>query len=64
LQIGYNFNVNNVFFTQARLFLNGSNLFTVTDFPYFDPERPAGADRGATGFPNIRVISLGANLKF
>jgi TonB-linked SusC/RagA family outer membrane protein len=64
LQIGYNFNVNNVFFTQARLFLNGSNLFTVTDFPYFDPERPAGADRGATGFPNIRVVSLGANLKF
>ncbi|MCK5278420.1 MAG: SusC/RagA family TonB-linked outer membrane protein, partial [Cyclobacteriaceae bacterium] len=64
LQLGYNFNVDNVFLSRARIYLNGSNLFTVTDFPYFDPERPAGADRGATGFPNIRVISIGANLRF
>lgn len=64
LQLGYNFNVDNVFLSRARIYLNGSNLFTVTDFPYFDPERPSGADRGATGFPNIRVISLGANLRF
>ncbi|MCG8308777.1 MAG: SusC/RagA family TonB-linked outer membrane protein [Cytophagales bacterium] len=64
LQLGYNFNVDNIFFSRARVYLNGSNLFTVTDFPYFDPERPAGADRGATGFPNIRIISIGANLRF
>lgn len=64
LQLGYNFNVDNVFLSRARVYINGSNLFTITDFPYFDPERPSGADRGATGFPNIRVISIGANLRF
>jgi TonB-dependent starch-binding outer membrane protein SusC len=50
--------------TRLRIYLNASNLFTITKFPYFDPERPAGRDRGQEGYPNIRVISAGINLNF
>ncbi len=67
LQIGYTLTdglLEKVGLSRARVYVNGSNLFTVTDFPYFDPERPAGADRGATGFPNIKVYSVGVSLAF
>ncbi len=67
LQIGYTLPtslLNKIGFSRARLYLNGSNLFTITKFPFFDPERPAGADRGATGFPMIKVYSAGVSLAF
>jgi TonB-linked SusC/RagA family outer membrane protein len=67
LQIGYTIPdsvMEKISFTGGRVYVNGSNLFTVTDFPYFDPERPSGADRGATGFPNIKVLSAGVSLSF
>ncbi len=51
-------------FRKVRVFINGSNLFTITKFPYFDPERPAGRDRGQEGYPNLRVISGGVNIGF
>ena len=67
LQIGYTIpdaTMSRIGFTGGRVYVNGSNLFTKTDFPFFDPERPAGADRGATGFPNIKVLSAGVSLSF
>lgn len=47
-----------------RFFVNGSNLFTVTDFPYLDPERPPGADRGTNSYPNLRIYTGGLNINF
>ncbi|MDN5202167.1 TonB-dependent receptor [Fulvivirgaceae bacterium BMA10] len=67
LQIGYSLPqeiLDNIFLEKVRVYVNGSNLFTITDFPYFDPERPSGADRGGQGFPNLRVFSGGVSLTF
>lgn len=64
-QIGYSFSgklLEKFKIQKLRVYANGSNLFTITKFPYFDPERPAGRDRGQEGFPNLRVISAGLNL--
>ncbi len=47
-----------------KVFVNGQNLLTITDFPFFDPERPEGLERGGQGFPNLRVISAGLDIKF
>lgn len=67
LQIGYNLPsriLERMKISRVRIFVNGSNLFTITKFPYFDPERPAGKDRGQEGYPNLRVISGGINIGF
>ena len=48
----------------VRVFVNGSNLFTWTEFPYLDPERPPGADRGTNSYPNLRVFTGGLNINF
>jgi hypothetical protein len=67
LQIGYTLPqsiIANTFIQSLRVYANGSNLFTVTDFPYLDPERPPGADRGTNSYPNLRILSAGVNIKF
>lgn len=67
LQIGYSIPkeaLKDSFISDIRVYVNGTNLFTVTDWPYFDPERPAGLQRGGSAFPNLRVISTGLNLTF
>jgi TonB-dependent starch-binding outer membrane protein SusC len=67
LQIGYTLPASlleRIKIKRARVYLNGANLFTITDFPYFDPERPSGVDRGQEGFPNLRVLTGGINLSF
>ena len=54
--------------SSARLYYNGTNLLTLTDFDGFDPEVPNG---GAlllgfyTGqYPSSSVSSIGLNIKF
>ena len=67
LQIGYTLTpalLDKTFLTAARVYVNGTNLFTITDFPYFDPERPVGADRGGQGYPNIKAYTVGVSLSF
>ena len=67
LQIGYTLPATiweNNFIKSVRVYANAQNLFTITDFPYFDPERPADADRGGDGFPNLRILSAGVNISF
>lgn len=67
LQLGYTLPAaitENTFLRSVRIYANAQNLFTITDFPYFDPERPANADRGGDGFPNLRIISGGINISF
>jgi hypothetical protein len=67
LQIGYTVPPNLIqssFVQNVRIFVNGSNLFTWTEFPYLDPERPPGADRGTNSYPNLRVFTGGLNINF
>jgi len=67
LQLGYTLPatlMENSFLRSVRIYANAQNLFTVTNFPYFDPERPANADRGGDGFPNLRILSAGVNISF
>ncbi len=67
LQIGYTLPetlIGNTFIQSLRLYVNGTNLFTATDFPYLDPERPPGEDRGTNSYPNLRILTAGLNIKF
>ncbi|MEI9806651.1 MAG: hypothetical protein WDO16_01520 [Bacteroidota bacterium] len=43
----------------ARLFIQGQNLLTITDFKGLDPERPAGFN-----LPPLRVITAGIQFTF
>ncbi len=64
VQLGYSFGsslLERIKIQKLRVYLNATNLFTITKFPYFDPERPSGRDRGQEGFPQLRVVSAGLN---
>jgi len=54
--------------SSARVFYNGSNLLTLTDFPGLDPEVPRGGalDIGVYSqqYPTNALSSLGINIKF
>lgn len=71
LQIGYTFNtklISKIRMTKARIFIQATNLFTVTKYSGMDPEVVTNAE-GATGidlgtYPTVRQISVGANINF
>jgi hypothetical protein len=47
----------------VRIYANGENLLTFTEYSAFDPEIPArGVDEGR--FPVSRMYSLGINVSF
>jgi TonB-linked SusC/RagA family outer membrane protein len=48
--------VNSLKLQQASLFLQGQNLFTITNYDGLDPET-------GVGLPPLRIMSLGVNLK-
>lgn len=75
--LGYNFDLKEgAAFTNLRLYVNGQNLFVITDYPGLDPEvstsaansgllnglPTAGIDYAA--YPNPRTITLGLNAQF
>ena len=68
VQLGYNFNVSNSKNLDAvRLYLQGKNLMTFTDYTGYDPEMSygvldTGIDRG--NYPSPRTVSVGLNVKF
>lgn len=67
LQIGYNLpssTFENNFITSARVFLNGTNLLTVTDFIGFDPEQPERQSNGGGIYPQLKIFTFGVNLRF
>ena len=67
LQIGYNFPADmfkDNFIKSARIFVNGTNLFTVTDFIGFDPERPPRETNGTAVYPQLKMFTGGVNIKF
>ena len=65
IQIGYNIpeNVcNNIGIEDAKIYLNGKNLLTFTNYKGYDPER-LSTDT-SLGYPNTKIISIGLQIKF
>ena len=68
VQLGYNFDLNeSSAFDSVRLYLQGKNLLTITDYTGYDPEMSGGVlgsgiDRG--NYPTPRIVSVGLNVKF
>jgi len=78
LQLGYNVPSSMMRWLNAtRIYIQGENLFTITDYPGLDPALPAanvsgpagdirdqyrGVDRGS--YPSNRVIAIGINTSF
>lgn len=67
LQFGYTFPAE-LFESNAisslRIFINGTNLFTLTDYVGFDPEQGLRNTNGLASYPQLKVFTGGVNLKF
>jgi len=67
LQIGYTIPTNafgNSFIESLRIFANGQNLFTITDYVGFDPERAERDTNAGSGYPQLQIYTFGVNLRF
>lgn len=68
LQVGYTLPKNLVAkagISNARVFVNGQNLFTLKDFyKGWDPENEIGTGDSPSFYPITRIISFGLNVKF
>lgn len=65
LQIGYTLPskwTEKVKMSRCRIYLSGSNLFTLTDYSGYDPEVGGGVDYG--NYPQSRTFMLGVNVNF
>jgi len=78
-QVGYNIPIENKYISNARIYLGGNNLFTITKYTGIDPElqvkgdlqdngksqRPNSLGMDASGiYPRTRSFQLGVNLTF
>lgn len=66
LQVGYTFKqkwLQTIKINSLRLYFSGDNLFTITQYPYLDPER-SSSDGSFALYPQNRVLSLGASVNF
>ncbi|WP_430815120.1 SusC/RagA family TonB-linked outer membrane protein [Carboxylicivirga sp. RSCT41] len=48
--------------SRCRLYVSGSNIFTITDYSGYDPEVGSGIDYG--NYPQARTFTVGVNLDF
>ena len=67
LQIGYSLPADmfdKKFIQSARVFLNGTNLLTFTDYVGFDPERPPRNNNAFASYPQLKILTAGVNIKF
>ena len=65
LQIGYSLPerwISRLGMSRLRIYLSGSNLFTVTRYTGYDPEVGGGVDYG--NYPQSRTFMLGLNINF
>ena len=66
--MGYNFNLaDSKALDGVRIYLQGKNLMTFTDYTGYDPEMSygvldTGVDRG--NYPSPRTVLVGLNVKF
>lgn len=62
LEIGYTFNLIPAI-SSLRVYGSAQNLFTLTSFKGFDPERQFGST-GPEAHPQVRIFNLGVNVRF
>ncbi len=65
IQLGYNFPdrlIKPLGLKTLRVYLQASNLFTITDYSGYDPEVAGGVDYG--NYPQARTYLMGLNLNF
>ena len=63
IELGYSFPqnlFNSVGVSNARVYINGTNLFTWHQMDFGDPERASGT----TGYPLVRTLSMGLKFDF
>ena len=64
VEIGYNLPKNNIFSTVSiasmRIYVSGTNLYTISAFKLWDPEMGGNG----LGYPVQKVINIGANINF
>jgi hypothetical protein len=50
----------------VRLYVSGDNVFTITKYPYPDPDRLLDSNNAGNIFvyPQIRSFSVGLNVKY
>ncbi|WP_073068326.1 hypothetical protein [Fodinibius roseus] len=66
LQIGYTLPasmIDKLNMRNLRVYLNGQNLFTLTDFTLFDPEKNI-TQTNLYGYPTVAIYSVGLNIEF
>lgn len=71
LQLGYSLPanlINNAGFSRARIYLQGTNLFTITDYSGLDPDLNSGSDQAfgvdLGNYPLVKQFLVGVNLGF
>ncbi|QGY48066.1 SusC/RagA family TonB-linked outer membrane protein [Maribellus comscasis] len=76
LTIGYNLPKkisSSIGLSNARVFFNGVNLFTIADAPVYDPENfvrhsgfsdPVNRGVGGSSYPSAKIYSFGVNVEF
>ena len=47
--------------SNLRLYVSGTNLFSISNIPFMDPEC---INSNGLDYPTMRVVNLGINLKF
>ncbi|MFT4567144.1 MAG: TonB-linked SusC/RagA family outer membrane protein [Saprospiraceae bacterium] len=53
------------FISKLRIYVSGRNLFTKTDWPWFDPERStSNGERAQDSYPNLKIFTGGINVTF
>lgn len=64
IELGYNFSpdwLGRIKMQNARLYVNGFNLFTITKVKDYDPEGNSGSGQF---YPQQRIINVGVNVRF
>lgn len=64
LQLGYAIPqplINKLKLSSARVYLNGNNIFTISEIKWFDPE---GDNERGSFYPQSRIFNLGIDLSF
>lgn len=65
IQLGYNLPGSisrRIGFEKFRLYVNVQNLFTITKFQGFDPERLPGFAGGGSSYPVLKILTAGLNI--
>ena len=67
LMIGYNLPTQfsqKIGMKSLRIYLSGDNLATITKYPLADPERTGSGSFGYAAYPQLKVYTIGLNVKF